>query len=54
MSFQDMGKAYCGKTNHLSEKCQKKKAKRAVHYGWISSWKWNQQVNKIQTSYFLV
>jgi hypothetical protein len=46
---------HCGKTNHLSEKCHKKnKVKKTVNYGWITSWKWNQQVKKIHKSYSLV
>ena len=46
---------HCGNTNHLSEKCHKKnKVKQRVNYGWITSWKWNQQVKKIHKSYSLV
>jgi hypothetical protein len=46
---------HCGKTNHLSEKCQKKKKiKKTINYGWITSWKWNLQVNKLHKSYHLV
>jgi hypothetical protein len=46
---------HCGKTNHLSEKCQKKKKiKKSINYGWINSWKWNQQVKKLHKSYCLV
>jgi hypothetical protein len=46
---------HCGKTNHLSEKCRKKKkVKKTIHYGWINSWKWNQQVKKLHQSYRLV
>jgi hypothetical protein len=42
---------HCGKTNHLSKKCQKKKkVKKTIHYGWINSWRWNQQVNKLHKS----
>jgi hypothetical protein len=46
---------HCGKTNHLSEKChKKKKVKKTINYGWITSWKWNQQVKKLHQSYHLV
>jgi hypothetical protein len=46
---------HCGKTNHLSEKCRKKKkVKKKVHYGLIFSWKWNQQVKNLHKSYYLV
>jgi hypothetical protein len=46
---------HCGKTNHLSEKCQmKKKTKKNIHYGWINSWRCNQHVNKLHKSYHLV
>jgi hypothetical protein len=42
---------HCGKTNHLSEKCRKrKKIKKTIHYGRINSWRWNQQVNKLYKS----
>jgi hypothetical protein len=47
---------HCGKTNHHLDKCQKKKKdkKKIIHYGWISSWQWNQQVKKLHKSYHLV
>jgi hypothetical protein len=44
-----------GKTNHLSEKFRKKKkVKQTIDYDWISSWKWNKQVNNMHKSYHLV
>jgi hypothetical protein len=47
---------HCGKTNHLSKNVERriKVKKQTIHYGWISSWQWNLQVNILHKSYHRV
>jgi hypothetical protein len=41
---------FCGKTNHLSVRCQKSKRKH-IHFEWLGNWRWCLEANLLEHSY---
>jgi hypothetical protein len=41
---------FCGKTNHPSVRCQKRKRKQ-IHFEWLGNWRWRLEANLLEQSY---
>ena len=41
---------FCGKTNHPSVRCQKRKRKQ-LHFEWLGNWRWRLEANLLEQSY---
>jgi hypothetical protein len=45
--------SFCGKTNHLSVRCQKNKKIqwKLIHFEWLGTWRWRLEANLLEQSY---
>jgi hypothetical protein len=41
---------FCGKTNHPSVRCQKRKLKQ-INFEWLGNWRWRLEAKLLEQSY---